>query len=140
MRSRIAVAAVAALLASAGVAAAGQRMVSAALQTGESTAAACYVRNVGRNPMVVHVEFLENFGSGFIAPDFDTCNTGGDGGSAVLAPGRTCVIRTSDLPDDVTFECAATAQSGSVKNLRGVAELLFVQRPGLTVAGTQELR
>jgi hypothetical protein len=83
----------------------------------------------------VQVAFLENFSAGFIAPDFESCN------AAPLAPGRTCVLLVTDLPDDVTFECSATAVTGNVKNLRGTAELRAFSREGepFTIAA-QDMR
>jgi hypothetical protein len=136
MKARFALAATA-LLASATVAGAARTIVSSAIQTShfDENAAACYVRNIGRTPMSVHVEFLENFSPGFVAPDVDGCN-----GESPLAPGHTCVLLVNALPQDVTIECAATALTGNVKSLRGRAELRFVQRSGVSVVGASDLR
>jgi hypothetical protein len=136
MKARFTLAATA-LLVSAGVAGAARTIVSSAIQTShfDENAAACYVRNVGRSPISVHVEFLQNFSPGFITPDVDGCN-----GESPLAPGRTCAMLLNALPQDVTLECAATALTGNVKNLRGRAELRFVQRPGASVVGASDLR
>ena len=51
---------------------------------------------------------------GFVTADVDTCN-----GESPLAPGKSCFLRLNGLPADVTVECAATALTGSVNNLRG---------------------
>ena len=135
MNRPIVLAAVGALLGAAGFASAAQPIVSGALQTGDDTAGACYVRNVGRAPITVRVALLENFSAGFIAPDVDTCDS-----EAPLGPGRTCAVLANTLPADVTFECSATAVSGSTKNLRASAELRFVDRDGLVFAAAQDLR
>ena len=130
-------AAVAALLGSATLAPAAQTIVSSAIQTSHfsDNTAACYVRNVGRSPISVHVEFLENFTPGFVTPDSDTCN-----GESPLAPGKSCLLHLNGLPSDVTVECAATALTGNVSNLRGRAELRFVQQDGETVTNAYDLR
>ena len=137
MKGPLALAAIAALLGSATVAPAAQTIVSSAIQTSHfpENTAACYVRNVGRSPISVQVQFLENFTPGFVTADVDTCN-----GESPLEPGKSCFLRLNGLPADVTVECAATALTGSVKNLRGRAELRFAQRNGETVTGAYDLR
>lgn len=135
MKVKIALAAMAALLGSASLTPAAQTIVSPALQTASGTAGACYIRNVGSTPIFLQVTVLENFSPDFITPDFQNCN-----GEAALAPGKTCVLLVNDLPDDVTFECSATALSGNVRNLRGTAELRLIDRNGLQVLAAQDLR
>lgn len=126
--------AMAALAGSASLVHAGQTIVSGALPTSTGTAGACYVRNAGPTPVSLQVAVLENFSPGFITPDFDSCNS-----ESPLAAGRTCVVLIDDLPDDVTFECSATA-SGNAKNLRGAAELRFIGRDGaLSVLGAADM-
>ena len=135
MKMYSALVAVAALVGSARLVHAGQTIVSGALPTSTGTAGACYIRNAGPSPVSLQVTVLENFSPGFIAPDFDSCNS-----ESPLAAGRTCVVLINDLPDDVTFQCAATV-SGSAKNLRGAAELRFIGRDGaLTVLGAEDMR
>jgi hypothetical protein len=95
------------------------------------TGGACYIRNIGTSPISVEVKFFQNFGVE-LAPDFQNCN------GAPLAAGRTCILRISNLPDDVVFACSATASN--VKNLRGILELRGDTASGLKVLLAEELR
>jgi hypothetical protein len=113
---------------------AAQTLVSAALPTPSGTGGACYIRNVGRAPISLQAAMLENFTPGFIAPDVDTCS------DTPLAAGKTCVLLVNDLPDDVTFECSAQVTAGSVKNLRGTAELRQISDVAQTVIAAQDMK
>lgn len=70
------------------------------------TGGACYVRNIGVNPISLQVTMPENFNPGFlIAPSFENCN------AAPLPAGRTCVFIVDNLPDDVTCACSVTSDA-----------------------------
>jgi hypothetical protein len=96
------------------------------------TTGACYVRNIGRVPVSLTVEFQQNFGVN-LAASFQNCN------AAPLAPGRTCVALINDLPDDVVFSCHVTA-SGSPKSLRAMVEQRGITSAGLKVIVAERLR
>ena len=119
------------VLGTAAISHAGQRIISTSLRTGVDTAGACYIRNVGKTPVPVQVEMYQNAGFPIII-SFQNCN------DAPLPAGRTCVVIANDLPDDVTFQCSATA-TGSAKNLRGNVELRAIPG-GLRVILADELR
>jgi hypothetical protein len=107
---------------------------SPALPTGTLTAGACYIRNVGADPIAVKVKLFENFGSE-LALSFQNCN------DVPLAPGRTCVLLVNDLPDDVFFWCSATASvTGLRGKLRGTIELRAITGSGLRVIIAEDLR
>lgn len=133
MKTTLALSGLAALLAGASLAHAARTLVSPGLPTVENTAGACYFRNVGTNPIALHVSAIQNFVPGSIDPDFQNCN------DAPLAPGRTCVLLENTLPADVTFECAAEV-SGNPKNLRATAELRRILPNGVAVIAAQDLQ
>jgi hypothetical protein len=132
MRTYAALLSAACLLSTAAVADAGQRIISTSIRTGVGTAGACYIRNVGKTPIPVQVEMYQNAGFPMII-NFQNCN------DVPLSPGRTCVVITNDLPDDVTFQCSAVA-TGSAKNLRGNVELRQITSSGLRVLLSDEVR
>jgi hypothetical protein len=122
-----------ALLAGAGVSHAAQTIVSLDLPTVTNTSGACYLRNVGPQPIAVEIEALLNHTSGFISPSFQNCN------DVPLAPGRTCALLVADLPDDVTWACSAVV-TGNPRNLRGSIETRANTMTGPKVILTGDIR
>lgn len=132
MKLRTALAALAWLAGTAGVSQAAT-IASLDLPTTTNTAGACYLRNVGTQPIAVELEALLNHTPGFIAPTFQNCN------DVPLAAGRTCVLLVDDLPDDVAFACSAVV-NGSARNLRGSIEVRAITTAGPKVTLTGDLR
>ena len=74
MRTKTVLAALTALVASAGAAHAATTLTSAAIPTGVNNTTACYFRNVGTTPISLQAQGLINFLGGFTTPNFENCN------------------------------------------------------------------
>lgn len=132
MKTYAALLALTALVGTAAVSHAAQKIVSTSMRTGTNTAGACYIRNAGKSQVVLTEAEMSQNGFPMII-NVNNCN------GATLAPGQTCVIIANDLPDDVPFQCSATS-AGSAKYLRGIVELRAITGSGLRVILADELR
>lgn len=102
-------------------------LVSSPLWTDTGNAAACYVRNVSTTSVPVQVKLFSNNGFNVV---IDTCN------AQALAPGKTCVLFASQLPDDSDVSCSAKASDANVSKLRGNIDIRhFFAGGGKVVVG-----
>lgn len=123
--------AVAVSLSSLAVTAHAAELRSSPLWTDVGNAGACYIRNVGTNPVSVQVKLFSNNGMSIVR---DTCNTG------PLGAGKTCAVFSLHLPDDSLVACSAKTSDVNVSNLRGNIDVRrFVAGGGEVVVG-EDLR
>lgn len=106
-------------------------LISSPLWTDVGNAGTCYIRNVGTTAFRVNAKLFSN--NGFTV-NINTCNSG------LLGPGKTCVLFSTDLPDDSDVACSVKTSDVNAKNLRGSIDVRNFAGHGATVVVREDLR
>lgn len=116
MKTYAALATVAALWATTGLAHAATLASSFLVTPGGAIPAACYIRNVGTSPVSLQVTIFNS--SGPIMPTTQNCN------DAPLPLGATCVVLGDAGSLFGTGVACSAKAGGSVRNLRGTLNII----------------